>query len=45
MLISLLNDLKSIEKYHKLVLTIQKWIFETDIAEKHLRTESNKPSR
>lgn len=36
MYIKLLHDLKSLEKYHKLILVIQKWIFEADIVEKYL---------
>lgn len=36
MYIKLLHDLKSLEKYHKLIFVIQKWIFEADIVEKYL---------
>lgn len=42
MFIKLLNDLKLLEKHHKSILTIQKWIFEADIAEKYLGADINK---
>lgn len=40
--IKLLSDLKSLEKYNKLIIAIQKRIFEADIAEKYLGSDINK---
>ncbi|VVC44337.1 Guanylate kinase/L-type calcium channel beta subunit,P-loop containing nucleoside triphosphate [Cinara cedri] len=40
--IKLLNDLRSLEKHHKFILTIQKRIIDKDIAEKYLGANINK---
>lgn len=42
MYIKLLDDLKSLEKNHKSVLALQKWISEAHMAEKHLGADIKK---
>lgn len=42
MYIKLLDNLKSLEKKHKSILAIQKWISEADMAEKHLGADIKK---